>query len=62
MRYEDGQATVEYVVVFAALIAVVAACGALWRFGSNGGFSSAAQTDASHVVEQPDGVLDVLLY
>lgn len=62
MQDEGGQATVEYVIVFAALLTVVAACGALWRFGASGGFFSAAQESSSHALGQIGGVIDVLLY
>ena len=62
LQGESGQATVEYVIVGAALIAVIAACGSLWRFGSQGGFERVAQSHASHALEAQGGLVDVLLY
>ena len=62
LQGESGQATVEYVIVGAALIAVIAACGSLWRFGSQGGLEKIAQSHASHAIEAQGGLVDALLY
>lgn len=59
---DSGQSTVEYAAVGAALIAVVIALGALWRFGSGGGLQELVQIHASHAIEAEGGVIDVLLY
>lgn len=61
-RGESGQASVEYVAIGVAIIVVVVACGALWRFGSEGGFARVAQSHASHAIEEAGGLVDVLLY
>lgn len=62
LREESGQATVEYVAIGVALIAVIAACGLLWRFGSQGGFEEITKDHASHAIEAKGGFVDVLLY
>lgn len=59
---ESGQASLEYAVVCAALIVIVVACGALWRFGAGDGFSDIALRHASHSVEAQGGIVDALLY
>ncbi len=59
---ESGQASVEYAALTVALIVVVVACGALWRFGSSGGFGRLAQSHASHAIEAEGGLIDALLY
>lgn len=62
MRGEDGQASVEYVAVGVALVALIAACAVLWRFGSEGGFLRIAQSHASHAIDAEGGLVDALLY
>lgn len=59
---ESGQTSLEYAVVCAALIVIVVACGALWRFGADGGFSDSALRHASHSIEAQGGIVDALLY
>lgn len=59
---ETGQASVEYAALTVALIVVVVACGALWRFGSEGGFSRVAHQHASHAIDAEGGLVDALLY
>lgn len=59
---ENGQASVEYAALTVALIVVVVACGTLWRFGSEGGFSRTAQQHASHAADAEGGLVDALLY
>lgn len=62
LRGESGQATVEYVAIGVVLVALIAACGTLWRFGSEGGFARVAQVHASHAIDAQGGLVDVLLY
>lgn len=62
LRGEEGQASVEYAAIGVALIVVVVACGALWRFGAQDGFAQIAQDHASHMLEARGGLVDVLLY
>lgn len=59
---ESGQASLEYAALTAALLVVVIACAALWRFGSGGGFARVAQGQASHAIEADGGMVDALLY
>lgn len=59
-----GQATVEYALVVFALLAIVVACGALWRAFDEGLFVTHAAAGASHHIGHgsPGGAADVLLY
>ena len=59
---ETGQASVEYAALTVAMLMIVIACGALWRFGSDGGFARLAQSHASHAIEAEGGLADALLY
>ncbi len=59
---ELGQASVEYAAIGVVLVVILAACGALWRFGSQGGFAQIAYEHASHELEAKGGVVDALLY
>lgn len=61
-RSENGQTSVEYAALTVALIVIVVACGALWRFGSEGGFSRLAHQHASHAIDTEGGLVDALLY
>ena len=59
---ESGQASLEYAAVTAALLVVAMGLGALWHFGSEGGFGLIARAHASHALAAQGGVIDVLLY
>lgn len=59
---EDGQATVEYVVVAMVLVAGIVALGALWRFTSGDGAAQLVSASASHAVGEKGGLVDVLLF
>ena len=61
---ERGQGTVEFALVTAGLLAVIVACGALWRSFEGGLFVEHALTAASHHVQgvAPGAVADVFLY
>lgn len=61
---ERGQSTVEFVVVTAAFLAVIVACGALWRSFDSGLFVEHALASASHHVQltMPGGIADIFLY
>lgn len=50
-KNEDGQSTVEYAIVTAALLVVVLALGLLWNLGDDGIFVDHAQSSASHHLE-----------
>lgn len=50
-KNEDGQSTVEYAIVSAALLVVVLALGLLWNLGDDGIFVDHAQSSASHHLE-----------
>ncbi|HIZ46568.1 MAG TPA: hypothetical protein IAA19_06060 [Candidatus Olsenella pullistercoris] len=49
---ERGQATVEYLVVLGAFLAMLLALGALWRAGSEGDLVQLAADSASHGLGQ----------
>ena len=57
----NGQATVEYLVVAIAFLALVAALGVLWRFATGEGFAQIVASLASHSLSV-EGVADALLY
>ena len=48
---EDGQSTVEFAIVTAALLVVVIALGLFWSLGDDGIFVDHAQSSASHHLE-----------
>lgn len=50
-KNDDGQSTVEYAIVTAALLVVVLALGLLWNLGDDGIFVDHAQSSASHHLE-----------
>ncbi len=56
----SGQSTVEYALVAAALCAIVAGLGALWRFASGSGPATAMAASLTHAI--PQGVFDVLAF
>ena len=58
---ESGQATVEYALVLAVLLAVILGVAALWRFAESGGFVEAAAESSSHATSV-GGMQDALLY
>lgn len=65
MRDEDGQASVEYVLVLLAFMAALLALGAVWGLARSGWFQRAQREAASHSfsVEDPlGGVRDIVLY
>lgn len=59
-----GQGTVEYALALFGLLAVFAACGALWRVLENGLLVSHAVAGASHHLggRVAEAVADVLLF
>lgn len=61
---ESGQGTVEFALVTVGFLAVVVACGALWRALGDGAFVEHALTSASHHVQaaMPGSIADVFLY
>jgi hypothetical protein len=59
----QGQSTVEYAIVFAALLIIVVALGALMNVVSDGVFVEHAKTSASHNIEDSaGGMSDVFAY
>ena len=58
-RDESGQASIEYLIVFFALLAIVVGLAALWRFGETGGYVARAREAASHLAGE-GGVLEAL--
>ena len=61
---EEGQATVEFAIVFAAFVAIVVALAALWHVAGDGLLVQHALASASHHVQgvMPAYVSDVFLY
>lgn len=59
---ETGQASVEYLVVGLAFMALMGALAALWRFIAAGGLSAFMQAGASHALESAGGLFDALLF
>ncbi|MEG0620234.1 MAG: hypothetical protein RR866_04355 [Raoultibacter sp.] len=60
----SGQVTVEFVIIFAAFLALCLACGVLWRALEEGLLVQHALQCASHHVESviPGVIADVFLY
>lgn len=59
----SGQSTVEFAVVTAAVLAVVAGLGALWRAFEGGMFVEHAVASASHHVQGAlGGLVDVFMF
>lgn len=56
-----AQATLEYAITFAALLAMVIALGALWRAGERGALSALVEQAASHALGAT-GALDIALF
>ena len=63
-RDERGQGTVEYALVVFALLAIILACGALWKTFEAGVFVEHAVASASHNLSSasPGALVDVFLY
>lgn len=59
---EEGQASVEYLLVGLVLIALMGALAALWRFAAAGGFSRLMEQGASHALTTAGGLFDALLF
>lgn len=59
---EKGQASVEYLVVGLAFIALMGVLAALWRFIATGDLSSLMQASASHAMGSMGGLFDALLF
>lgn len=48
---ENGQSTVEFAIVTAAMLVIVIALGLFWKLGDDGIFVDHAQSSASHHLE-----------
>lgn len=62
---EEGQTTLEYLLVFLALVAVVVGLSSFVRMGSRGVLGRLATQSASHAVggwRPGDALLDVFMY
>ena len=62
LRDEQGQASVEYLLVGVVLISLIVALGALWRLMSDGRMDRLLSVHASHAIDQMGGIVDVLLF
>lgn len=61
-RTEAGQASLEYLLVSLALVAMIAALGTLWHAVADGRFAEVAETGVSHALSMPEGVADALFF
>lgn len=61
LREERAQATLEYALTLAALLAIVVTLGLLWRAGEEGTLVRFAEEAASHAVSA-GGAVDIALY
>lgn len=61
VREHAAQATLEFAITFAALLAIVVALGALWQAGERGALSGLVERAASHALEAT-GALDIALF
>ena len=59
---ESAQASLEYLLIAVAFIAMVAALRALWDFADGGGFADIAASLQSHTADSAGGAADALLY
>lgn len=60
-RGEEGQASLEYLLVGTVLMIVAVGLAALWRFAADGRFERIVDACASHAVST-GGALDVFLF
>ena len=60
--HEDGQTSLEYLLVGLVLLAMIGALGALWHYASQGDMVALADQGASHAAETTGGVLDALAF
>lgn len=61
-KREEGQASLEYVLIGVLLMAMMGACSALWNFFSEGRASELIRTNASHAMTNLGGFFDALLF
>lgn len=61
MGEERAQGTVEYALTMFALLAIVAACAAVWHAAQDGAFSALVEQAASHALSGA-GIVDIALY
>ena len=61
-RSEEGQATLEHLVVGAVAIIAIVALAALWRYTAQDGLPGLMHDSASHALNAAGGWVDVLLY
>ena len=59
---EQGQASVEYLLVGLVLIAMMGAIAVLWHFAASGNLGTLLQNSASHALGQIGGMADALLF
>lgn len=59
---EDGQASIEYLLVGLVLIALMGAFAALWHFVSSGGLTTLMEESSSHAMSTVGGWCDALLF
>lgn len=58
----QGQSTLEYALVTAALLSVFVCLGCLWHYGASGELQRLAEQAASHLVETLSGLRDICLF
>lgn len=62
VKKEQGQATLEYLLVGVVLMSSLGTLAALWRFVSTGGMSRLIEASASHATSGLGGLFDALLF
>lgn len=61
-RHEDGQASLEYLLVGLVLLSLMGALSALWHFTSSGRLTQLIESGSSHALSSMGGVFDALLF
>lgn len=59
---ENGQASLEYLLVGIVLMALMGAFAALWRFTASGNMGAMLEANISHAISQLGGICDALLF
>ncbi len=62
LRGEDGQATVEYLVVGTVIMIIVVGLAAVWNYASEGSLGTLIDAGASHALSTIGGLSDVMAF
>lgn len=61
-KHEEGQASLEYLLVGIILLSLMGALAALWHFISSGRLTRLIEASTSHGANDLGGLFDVLLF